>query len=133
MITLAWNCRGLGGSWTVRKLGDYFNRYKPSLVFLNETKCNRRRFEVIKNKVNMSGVEVPPRGQSGGLMLLWHKEVDVQLCSFSVRHIDVDIIGVEFAVALHWEPQRGIVSAREDGCNTTAVANSDISICFAAK
>ncbi|KAL0367153.1 UNVERIFIED_CONTAM: hypothetical protein Sradi_3605400 [Sesamum radiatum] len=43
----------------------------------------------------MFGIEVTPRGRSGGLMLLWDKNLTVQIHSYSTDYIDVDIYGDE--------------------------------------
>ncbi|KAL0313073.1 UNVERIFIED_CONTAM: hypothetical protein Sradi_5706600 [Sesamum radiatum] len=79
-----------------RKLPVYMSspqskKYKPSVVFLSETKCNRRKFEDIRSKFDMFGIEVTPRGRSGGLMLLWDKNLTVQIRSYSTDYIDADI------------------------------------------
>ncbi|KAL0320276.1 UNVERIFIED_CONTAM: hypothetical protein Sradi_5289100 [Sesamum radiatum] len=88
---LAWNCQGIGGPWTVRKLREYLRQYKPSMVFLSETKCSRKRFKFLRDKFDMFGIEVELRGKSGGLMLLWSKSIVVQIWSYSVNYIDAEV------------------------------------------
>ncbi|KAL0449729.1 UNVERIFIED_CONTAM: hypothetical protein Slati_1529300 [Sesamum latifolium] len=95
MIVLAWNCRGLGTFATVRKLGDTLRQHRPAMMFLSETKCGHRRFELVKQKLGLFGVCVPARGNSGGLALLWQQDVRVQLRSFSCFHIDVEVLSAE--------------------------------------
>ncbi|KAL0300144.1 UNVERIFIED_CONTAM: Retrovirus-related Pol polyprotein from transposon RE1 [Sesamum calycinum] len=61
------------------------------LGFLFETKCKARRCDRMKNLVNYNGVGVEPVGKGGGLLLLWRKDLDVWLQSFSSHHIDVTV------------------------------------------
>lgn len=37
----------------------------------------------------LNGIKVDPKGTRGGLCLAWRTNVDIILCSFSKRHIDV--------------------------------------------
>ncbi|KAL0386175.1 UNVERIFIED_CONTAM: putative mitochondrial protein [Sesamum radiatum] len=77
---------------TVRKLSECIRKWRPQLVFLSETKCGNARFERVRDRLNMFGICVPAEGRSGGLALLWEKEVVVQLLSYSIHHIDVHIL-----------------------------------------
>ncbi|KAL0289661.1 UNVERIFIED_CONTAM: hypothetical protein Sangu_2608000 [Sesamum angustifolium] len=61
------------------------------MVFLAETKCNSRKLELIKGTLNMFGLSVDAIGRSGGLALLWNKQVHVDLLSFSKSHIDARV------------------------------------------
>ncbi|KAL0362122.1 UNVERIFIED_CONTAM: hypothetical protein Scaly_1167400 [Sesamum calycinum] len=67
--------------------------YIPSFVFLSDTKSRKNRVDFIQNKFDLYGVEVPAQGRWGGLMMLWSKEMTVQLRSLSKEHIDVEIRG----------------------------------------
>ncbi|KAL0409478.1 UNVERIFIED_CONTAM: hypothetical protein Sradi_1882200 [Sesamum radiatum] len=91
MITLVCNCRGIGGPRTVRQLGEYIRKHQPSIVFLMETKCGKRRFEYLKNKFDMFGICSLASGRSGGLILLWRNDTVVQLRTYSKDYIDVEI------------------------------------------
>ncbi|KAL0411828.1 UNVERIFIED_CONTAM: hypothetical protein Slati_3772500 [Sesamum latifolium] len=91
MKILAWNCQGLGAPWTVRVLRELVRLHDPGLVFLSETKCNSRRGEMLKEKLNYFSVGVSSKGRSGGLLLLWRKDVDVWIQSFSDHHLDATI------------------------------------------
>ncbi|KAL0434672.1 UNVERIFIED_CONTAM: hypothetical protein Sradi_0175100 [Sesamum radiatum] len=91
MNLLSWNCQGIGGPWTVRKIEEYLRKYQISIIFLSETKYSSRVFQFLKNKLDIFGVDVPSVGRSGGLMLLWRKDLTVQLKSYSANHIDADI------------------------------------------
>ncbi|KAL3825323.1 hypothetical protein ACJIZ3_021352 [Penstemon smallii] len=91
MSCLAWNCRGLGAPRKVRTLGNLIRENSPQLVFLSETKLPARKIELIRRRFELHGVAVDSRGLSGGLALLWPKEMNVVLQSFSKNHIDVHV------------------------------------------
>ena len=94
MSVLAWNCRGLGSSPTVRILSDEVKAKNPVLVFLSETKASVSRIKRLQRKLELTqGIAVPSDGQSGGLAMLWREGVDVRLRSVSHSHIDVCVIG----------------------------------------
>ncbi|KAK4382774.1 hypothetical protein Sango_2841200 [Sesamum angolense] len=63
----------------------------PSLVFLSKTKCKARRCDRIKSLVTYYGIGVDSIGKGGRLLLLWQKDVEVWLQSFSIHHIDVTV------------------------------------------
>lgn len=66
----------------------------PSLVFLIETKIPKMDLLEIKRKLDhFQGLAVPSVGKSGGLALLWKKDVIVKVQTFSERHIDAIISG----------------------------------------
>ncbi|KAK4386128.1 putative mitochondrial protein [Sesamum angolense] len=56
MSTLCWNCQGLGGLGKLRELENLVRTHHPSLVFLAETKCNNKRIEYIKQKLDWFGL-----------------------------------------------------------------------------
>lgn len=64
----------------------------PELVFLSETRCSVSYLESLKAKWNYHGIVVDKVGLSGGLALLWRKEVDARLLSFSQNHIDTEVV-----------------------------------------
>lgn len=81
-------------SYTVRALKDLISSHKPSIVGLSETKLNSRRWDSLRVVVGFQNCfSVDCEGRSGGLALLWHKDVDVSVCSFSKSHIDVIVKG----------------------------------------
>ena len=89
MISLGWNCRGLGNLRTVRVLGELVQRWNPNIIFLFETKINKRAMEKIMEKINfVNGLIVPRKGRGGGLALLWKREVDLEIMGYSRNHID---------------------------------------------
>lgn len=49
--------------------------------------------ERIKNKISFANsLIVPSSGRSGGLALLWSREVDLKIKSYTKNHIDVVVI-----------------------------------------
>lgn len=86
-----WNCRGLGVPLTVLALRDMIRLLNPELVFLSETRSNSDYVDTLKMRCNHYGIAVNSVGQSGGLALLWTKDVEVGLLSYSQNHIDVEV------------------------------------------
>ncbi|KAK6160405.1 hypothetical protein DH2020_003786 [Rehmannia glutinosa] len=91
MSIIAWNCRGLGNPRTIQELRDFVRSKSPQLVFLCETKCKSPVIDKIKQSLNFHGFSVDARGRSGGLALLWHKDIPVSLRNYLDRFIDVDV------------------------------------------
>lgn len=92
MNCLCWNCRGVGSPQIVFALCDYMRQWNPNLVFLMETRANVKCMEKVKYKLGFpNGLFVPKRGHSGGLALLWPKEVSLEIQSNSPHHIDAII------------------------------------------
>ncbi|KAK6140636.1 hypothetical protein DH2020_025620 [Rehmannia glutinosa] len=90
MSILCWNYRGLGNPQTIQELRTSIRNKSPQLVFLSETKCKTPVIEKIKRYLNLHGFSVDAQGRSGGLALLWRKDVSVSLRKFSDNFIDVD-------------------------------------------
>ncbi|KAL3846296.1 hypothetical protein ACJIZ3_003699 [Penstemon smallii] len=88
MNCLSWNCQGLGGRWTVRTLGDHIRATNPQIVFLMETRLSARKIDFLKNNLGFFGVAVSSVGKSGGLALLWRKDISLSVQSMSRNHID---------------------------------------------
>ena len=61
----------------------------PTLVFLMETKFDVSEMDGVKRKINrQQGLVVPSRKRAGGLALLWRNSLQVDIMSYSPRHID---------------------------------------------
>ncbi|XP_050252314.1 uncharacterized protein LOC126698852 [Quercus robur] len=89
MRALGWNCRRLGNPRSVRVLRNIVQQWDPDFVFLSETKLRMRSMERKKRSIGFTnGLVIPSHGRSGGLALLWRKEINVDVQSFSDRHID---------------------------------------------
>ena len=96
---LSWNCRGLGNPRSVRALHDMMRQWNPKVVFLIETKAKTRRMKRIKNRIGLAnGLIVPCVGRKGGLALLWNREIDLEIKSYSQNHIDVVINDAEKSI-----------------------------------
>ncbi|KAL4628496.1 hypothetical protein ACB092_05G243100 [Castanea dentata] len=101
MNSLSWNCRGLGNPWSVRALHDMVRRWDPRIVFLLETKLKVRHVERVRKRLGFAnGFIKPSRGYSGGLALLWMREINLSIKSFSNHHIDATVI--EANSSLEW-------------------------------
>ncbi|KAK8289007.1 hypothetical protein V6Z12_D07G162200 [Gossypium hirsutum] len=78
---LSWNCRGLGNF-----------RAPPGVVFLSETKLNTSELEKVKRQCNMeSFFIVAIDGRKEGLAMLWKSKFDLNLTSFSLNHIVMEV------------------------------------------
>ena len=96
MNPLSWNCRGLGNPRSVRALHDIVRQWNPKVVFLMETKAKNKRMERIKNEIGLAnGLFVPCVGRKGGLAMLWARDIDLEIKSYSSNHIDAVINDTE--------------------------------------
>ncbi|KAK3183134.1 hypothetical protein Dsin_030420 [Dipteronia sinensis] len=91
MIILSWNVRGLGNPRAFLALKKLLKRFSPSLIFLSETKLHKSEVERFRCLLGFEGVfQVDIEGKSGGLLMFW-KDWDVAVQSFSKGHIDVRV------------------------------------------
>ncbi|KAL5719647.1 hypothetical protein ACHQM5_012401 [Ranunculus cassubicifolius] len=81
MRFLVWNCRGAGQASTIECLNAQILSVQPSVVCVMETMLNvNRSVGVIKNVVgDFESFVVPSVGLSGGMWLLWPKEMELEL------------------------------------------------------
>lgn len=92
MNLLCWNCRGLGTDSTVDELRHLVKRYRPSLLFLSETKMRDTKVRKFMWSLGFHGCfAVSSEGKSGGLALFWVQECIVSLKHYSPNIIDVTI------------------------------------------
>ncbi|XP_065623699.1 uncharacterized protein LOC136065014 [Quercus suber] len=92
MIIFGWNCRGLGNPRSVRALRDFLQRWNPKIVFLAETKLNRRGMKkFLKSFFQFNCIYYPSEGQSGGLAMLWTKDTNLDIKTYGPNHIDAII------------------------------------------
>ncbi|GAA0159982.1 hypothetical protein LIER_16640 [Lithospermum erythrorhizon] len=76
----------------VCSLARLVNFNKPDLVFLIDTKLRNDEWEYVKTKVKLpNALTVDARGRKGGLSLLWSRECEVEIKSFSIHHIEAII------------------------------------------
>ena len=92
MRALAWNCRGAGGSLTIRAIKELICESCPDLVFLSETKLKSAGIDKIKSKLNFfDSYYVDVIGKAGGLALFWRMGVDLEVV-FSDDNVIVALI-----------------------------------------
>ncbi|XP_043812756.1 uncharacterized protein LOC110619075 [Manihot esculenta] len=92
MRILCWNCRGVGNPRAVTAMKDLVFYYKPSILFLMETKVHGVRMNQIKNLLHYSNCfSVDSIGIGGGLSLMWNTDVQLQVSYFSSNFIDCTI------------------------------------------
>ena len=67
-------------------------QWAPKIVFLSETKLRTKRMERIRDRIRFAnGLFVPSHGRSGGLALLWTREIGLEIKIFGCHHIDAII------------------------------------------
>ena len=92
MSCLSWNCCGLGNPQTEDELVAMERNKDPKLVFFMETKVDKVVLERIGRMIQFSNLFVVPRHNTGGgLALYWPTDMNVDVQTFSARHIDAII------------------------------------------
>ncbi|XP_021309167.1 uncharacterized protein LOC110432706 [Sorghum bicolor] len=90
MKILAWNCRGLASHRAVRVLLEVQRRENLDVLFLSKTHLSKAKAENLKRKVGCEKFAIHESdGRSGGLLMLWKKEVVVRPVNISQYYIDV--------------------------------------------
>lgn len=90
MISLSWNCRGLGNTRSVRVLGNLVKSRKPDFLFLSETLVGEDTIEKLCSKLGFyKYYAVNCNGHSGGLAVYRKRNVELIISDSSVNHIDV--------------------------------------------
>lgn len=111
MSVLSWNFRGLGNPRVVQFLQEIIFQKKSSIVFLCETLCKREKVEQVKSRMGYEGsFVVEARGHSGGISIIWRKQDEGKVLSYSINHIDM-IFNLEghpefHMTGLYGEPDR---------------------------
>ncbi|KAK8998720.1 hypothetical protein V6N11_084103 [Hibiscus sabdariffa] len=77
-----WNVRGLGNRNTVQALRDTIDKHHPSVIFLSETKQNKRYLEKIRRR---------NRYIVGGLALWWNDDINMSVIKSCKKFIDTTI------------------------------------------
>ena len=70
-------------------LGELVQQWDPNVVFLMETKVKKKAMEKVMEKIKfVNGLVMPSEVRSGGLAMLWKREVQVEIMGYSRNHID---------------------------------------------
>jgi exonuclease III len=94
MKIIGYNGRGLQRDAAVRALLNFTQRSRPDVLFLSETHLEEWPAECLKRRLQMDCKEVVRSdGRSGGLLLLWKKEIIISLLYKASNYIDV-MVGV---------------------------------------
>ena len=94
MKILAWNCRGLNSARAVRALLEVQRCVKPDVFFLSEMHLGKAKAEKLRRRLGCDHLIIfESDGRSGGLMLLWKKEVRIVEQGVSENYIDVLVQG----------------------------------------
>ena len=92
MNLLCWNCRGHGNSQTEQELGNIVRAQGPSVVFLAKTWLDKARLLFLRDKLKFEGLlEFSREGRGGGVAIMWKKDVDFSIDTYSLNHIDAII------------------------------------------
>ncbi|GLT47333.1 hypothetical protein SLA2020_210380 [Shorea laevis] len=103
MNLLSWNCQGLGQALTQRALNALLFKYSPCLVFLMETKKQKRYLERLRRKfAYSSSMYVDPQGYLGGLALWWTAKVNISIFSSDKKMIDGCCSEASFSSTWHF-------------------------------
>jgi exonuclease III len=83
----------LGNGPAVRGLQDLLKVEDPDVLFISETKMDKRRLEWVRCQIGMPNMLVKDCvGQSGGLVLFWRNGFNINLLGMPSRyHIDIEI------------------------------------------
>ena len=89
---LCWNCRGLGNQRTENQLANIVWAKDPSVVFLAETWTDETRLIQIHDRLQLKNEFIAlRRNKTGGLVIFWKKDFDLNIETFSHNHIDITI------------------------------------------
>jgi exonuclease III len=95
MSLLSLNCQGAGNASTVRELRDLITKFAPSIFCIQETQINRARSESLSSSLGFDhAFGVDSDGRSGGLVMLWNNNLNIDILGYSHYHIDVSVSGL---------------------------------------
>jgi hypothetical protein len=87
------NCQGLGNDPTVRALSDIRKKYDPDVMFLSETHLADFPADCIRRRMHMDfKIYNPTTTRSGGVLLLWKREITIQQIFSAPKYIDVKVL-----------------------------------------
>ncbi|KAM2983041.1 hypothetical protein FF2_009016 [Malus domestica] len=99
MIYIVWNYCGFGSDTVVRALHGFIRRYRPSIIFLSETKMKNHIIIGVRRRLGFrNGFDVPLVGTAGGLSLWWNDSMEVNVVSANKHliHMKLRITGDEW-------------------------------------
>ena len=74
----------------MKALEQAIKKEDPIIVFLKKTKSSKEWMDKVKEECNMKhSWVVMSNGRSGGLALLWKDEIQIELLTYSLNHIEV--------------------------------------------
>lgn len=92
MNCIVWNYRGLGNQLVVQELVELIQAKAPAIVFLVETLADGARLDYVKERIQFDHKFFVPRiTRGGGLVLYWRSDIEVEVVSSSLNHIDAII------------------------------------------
>lgn len=89
LVVITWNCQGLGRKNTQQYLLEVLNKETPDILCLLETKQQNGNMHKILKSVNVHNYWlVPPRGQAGGMTMIWKHNLSVNIESSTYNQIN---------------------------------------------
>lgn len=90
MSCISWNYWGLGSPQVIHDQKALIRSHKPDILFLMETRLLMVHFSSLKMQLGFGhGFMVELSSLGGDLIMLWRKDLEVQLHSYTLGHIDV--------------------------------------------
>lgn len=133
---MSWNCRGIGVAMTIRALRDLVSQYRPSILFLCETKAKRRKVDHLRRLLTFDhGFVVNAVGRSGGLALFWKDDVSVSIASFCKNfiHAKVEMNEISFSgyvTGVYGDPIANLRKSVWDKISNLNVPNNQAWLCL---
>lgn len=89
MKLLSWNVRGMGKPRTRLAIKKILHLHRPDIFFCCETKMRAKQVSLESRHFNFENCfAVDRNGLGGGLALFWTSNVEVEIKSYSLHHID---------------------------------------------
>lgn len=90
MTIISWNCRGLGQAPTVQELVCLVHTYRPSLVFISETRSSEDYVNKLRSRLGLKFcISHVGKGKSAGIALFYDEQVEIEKLAVGPRYIDV--------------------------------------------